>query len=311
MCVVGFCQAAPAVDSTALSEFTRQRDVIYGRKDGLALTLDMFTPKDAKGIGVLWVINSSGRSSVERIDGPGFQRCSRILLRRGYTVFAVVHSSAPRFALQDMVPDVRRAVRFVRYRAADFRIDPRYLGIAGASAGGSLALLMGTTGPGGDPNHPDPVERVSSTVQAVGCFFAPSDWLDFDGRGTDVVAFQKAKYESVDPSFVFYDTDPKQQTRTEIADKQKIQLLLQEYSPVAQVTPDDAHILLVHGDADPLIPIQQSQRLLRKLQENHVPCQLVTRPGKGHGWEGWEDDTALIADWFDTHLWQPHQRRKQ
>jgi acetyl esterase/lipase len=300
----GFCRAAQGVDNTPAPEFARQREVIYGHKHGMALTLDVLTPKNAKEIGVLWVISSSGRSSVERIDSPSCQRCFRILLGRGYTIFAVVHSSAPRFTLQDMVPDVRRAVRFVRYRASDFRVDANRLGIAGASAGGTLALLMGTTGMAGDPNNPDPVERMSSNVQAVGCFFGPSDWLDFDGQGTDVLTFQKTKYGSVDPSFAFYEIDPDRQICSEITDEQKIHSLLREYSPARHVTQDDAPTLIIHGDADPFIPIQQSKGIIHKFQENNVPCQLVIRSGKGHGWDGWENDTTLIADWFDKHLCQ-------
>ncbi len=298
----GFCRAAQATENANASEYARQRDVVYGRKCGMALTMDVFTPKNANGIGVLWVISSGGRSSAERIDSPSRQKCFRTLLGKGYTVFAVVHSSAPRFTLQDMVPDIHRAVRFVRCRAQDFRIDARQLGIVGASAGGALALLMGTTGRAGDPNHADPVERTSSKVHAVGCFFGPSDWLNFDGQGTDVLAFQKTRYGAVDPSFVFYDTDPKQQTRSEITDKEKIQVLLKEYSPIAHVTGDDAPTLIIHGEADPFVPIRQSTRFVHRLQENHVPCRLVVKPGQGHGWDGWEDDTALTADWFDTHL---------
>ena len=298
----GLCQTAQDVDTNAAPEFTRQRDIIYGRKHGMALTLDVFTPKDAQGIGVLWIVSGSGQSSVERIDRPSYQRCFRTLLAGGYTLFAVVHSSTPRFTLQDMVPDVHRAVRFVRCRAGDFGVDGTRLGIAGASAGGTLSLLIGTTGLAGDPNHPDPVERVSSRVQAVGCFFAPSDWLDFDGQGTDVLAFQRTKYGSVDPSFAFYEIDPDQQTCSAMTDEKGIRSLLREYSPIAHATRGDAPTLIIHGDADPFIPIQQSRRIIQRCEENSVPCRLVVQSGKGHGWENWERDTALIADWFDIHL---------
>jgi acetyl esterase/lipase len=299
--IAGLCQAAQSVNPAA-PQFTRQRDIVYGRKHGMALTLDVFTPKDARGFGVLWILSGSGRSSSEMIDRPSYQRCFRTLLAAGYTIFAVVHSSAPRFTLQDMVPDVHRAVRFVRCHAGEFDVDASRLGIAGASAGGTLALLIGTTGSEGDPNHPDPVERASSRVQAVGCFFAPSDWLGFDGRGADVLAFQRAKYGSVDPSFAFYEIDPNQQTCRVMTDERRIQSLLREYSPVAHVTQGDAPTLIIHGDADPFIPIQQSKRIIQRFEENRVPCQLVVKSGKGHGWENWESDTALIADWFDIHL---------
>ena len=94
----------------------------------------------------------------------------------------------------------------MRCHAKEFGIDADRIGMAGASAGGTLALLMGTTGQDGDTSHADPVERVSSGVQAVGCFFGPSDWLNFDGKGTDARTFQKETYGSIDPSFLFVTT---------------------------------------------------------------------------------------------------------
>ena len=283
---------------------TRQRDIIYGRKDGLALTMDVFTPPKARGIGVIWVISGSGRSSVENIDKPSYQTCFKILLGRGYTIFAVIHSSAPRFSLQDMAADVRRAVRFVRYQAGKFEIDADRLGITGASAGGMLALLMGTTGQTEDPNQVDPVERMSSRVQAVGCFFGPSDWLDFDGRGTDILTFQKNKYGFIDPSFIFWEMDSNQKAYRQITDEQQYLILLKELSPLAQVTPDDAPTLLVHGDKDPFIPVQQAQRMAIVLEQVQVENRLVIREGKGHGWKQWEQDVSLLTDWFDEHLKQ-------
>lgn len=299
-CVVTLCLPTQAAENTNTVEFSRRRNVIYGHKHGMALTMDVFTPADAKGVGVLWIISGSGRSSVERIDKPSSQNCFQTLLGKGYTVFAVVHSSAPRFTLQDMIPDIRRAVRYTRCHAHNFSINGERIGIAGASAGGTLALLMGTTGQDGDPNHTDPLERVSSRIQAVGCFFGPSDWPDFDGKGTDVRTFQKEKYGSIDPSFLFY--DPNQEIHQILTDEQKINALLEAYSPVAHVTPDDAPTLIIHGQADPFIPFQQSQRMIKALREKKVPCQLISRPDKGHGWDGWEGDTHLLVDWFDKYL---------
>ena len=301
-CVVTLCLPTQATEDTNAAQFSRQHNVIFGHKHGMAMTMDVFTPAKANGIGILWVLSGSGRSSIEMIDKPGYQKCFHALLSKGYTVFAVVHSSAPRFTLQDMVPDIRRAIRFVRYHAKEFDIDANRIGIAGASAGGTLALLMGTTGQNGDTNHADPVERVSSSVQAVSCFFGPSDWLNFDGKGTDVLTFQKEKYGSIDPSFLFY--DPNQQEHQILTDEHKINALLKAYSPMAHVTPDDAPTLIIQGEADPFIPFQQSQRMIKILRENKVSCQLISRPDKGHGWNGWEDDTLLTADWFDKYLWQ-------
>ena len=93
------------------------------------------------------------------------------LLKRGYTVFAVVHGSQPRFTIPEIVKDMNRAVRFIRFHAKDYHIDPDRIGITGGSAGGHLSLMQGTAGDTGDKNAKDPVDQTSSRVQAVGCFF--------------------------------------------------------------------------------------------------------------------------------------------
>ena len=84
--------------------------MIYGRKDGTALTLDVFTPQKANGAAVILVVSGGFYSSHEAVSpllaGP--------LLKRGYTVFAVIHGSQPRYTVPEIVRDIDRAVRFVR-----------------------------------------------------------------------------------------------------------------------------------------------------------------------------------------------------
>ena len=154
--------------------------MIYGRKFGTALTMDVFTPKqDANGLGVILVVSGGWFSSHEAIR-PAFVTP---LLERGYTVFAVVHGSQPKFTIPEILQDMNRAVRFIRYHAKDYGIDPDRIGIYGGSAGGHLSLMQGTAGDEGDPKAKDPVDRVSSRVQAVACFFPPTDFLNYGKPG--------------------------------------------------------------------------------------------------------------------------------
>ena len=96
--------------------FTRQEDVIYGRKYGTALTMDVFTPKKANGAGVVFAVSGGWFSDRRAINVSSY----REFLRRGYTVFAVVHGSQPRFTIPEAVEDMHRAVRYVRYHVKDF-----------------------------------------------------------------------------------------------------------------------------------------------------------------------------------------------
>jgi dipeptidyl aminopeptidase/acylaminoacyl peptidase len=286
---------------TASAEFARQSDVIYGRKFGLALTMEVFAPRKRNGLGAVWVVSSSGVSSREQTLQPSFERRVLPLLSHGYTVFAVVHGSSPAFQIQDYVQDVRRAVRFVRHRASEFGVDAQRLGISGSSAGGLIALAVAMRDEDGNSASGDPVERVSSRVQAAGCFFPPTDLTNFGGDAENIVDLMRRR-GAVDPSFQFYDVDQKTGARTLITDRDTVLRLLREMSPVTHVSADDPPTILIHGDADKAVALQQSQRLMDRLQATNVPARLVVREGMAHAWPGWEADSELIAQWFDHHL---------
>ena len=301
--LVVICSSVGWADSqTGPSDHSRVSDVIYGRKFGVALTLERFVPSKPNGFGIVWVVSSGGRSSREHTLQPSFERRISPFLAHGYTVFAVIHGSAPAFHLQDFEHDVRRAVRFVRHRASEFSIDPQRLAIAGSSAGGLLALMVATHARDGDPKAEDAVDRVSDRVQAVGCFFAPTDLTNYGQGALNILDFMRQQAGVVDPTFEFYETESKTGTRRAITDRERVRELLREMSPTTHVTADDPPTILVHGDQDQGVPVQQSRQLLERLTQANVPARLVLREGKGHAWAGWESDSALLAEWFDTHL---------
>ncbi len=99
----------------------------------------------------------------------------RPLLDRGFTVFAVRHGSSPKFSIPEAVGDVRRAVRFIRQHAEEYKIDPDKLGVFGFSAGGHLSLVLGTASDNGKPDANDAVEGQSNRVAAVVAVVAPTD----------------------------------------------------------------------------------------------------------------------------------------
>lgn len=300
MCLLGLF--GTRVDAQTVAQFTRQSDVIYGRKVGVALTMEVLTPAVRNGFGVVWVVSSSGVSSRDQSLQSTFERRVSPLLERGFTVFAVIHGSAPIFNLQDMVSDLRRAVRFVRYRAAEFGIEGQRLGISGSSAGGLLALVVAMQGEDGKPTADDVVERVSSRVQAVGCFFPPADLMNFGAVSQNIVEFMLKQSGGVNPTFQFYDVDTKTDARKPLTAREDVLRMLREMSPVTHVTTDDPPTILIHGDQDRAVPVEQSRSLIARLSDAKVPARLVVREGVGHAYPGWEADTKLIGDWFDEHL---------
>lgn len=277
-------------------EATVKEDIVYGRKYGVTLTMDVFTPKtNRNGAGVIMVVSGGFFSSKEAINRAFFN----VMLARGYVVFAVLHGSQPKFTIPEIVDDMNRAVRFIRYHAKDYGVDPDRLGIMGASAGGHLSLMMGCASREGNPSAKDPVDRVSSRIAAVGCFFPPTDFLNYGKEGE--VALGTGILQGFWPAFDFQTLDGKKGF-VPVDDMEKRKEVGKQISPLYHVTSDDAPTLIIHGDADKLVPIQQAELIIAKLKENNVVCELVVKPGKAHGWAGIDKDLVIIADWFDKHL---------
>jgi acetyl esterase/lipase len=265
------------------------RDVIYTHKVGVALTMDVFKPAKPNGIGVIWMVSGGWVSNHEGIN-PGL---AQVFTSRGDTVFEVVHGSQPKFTVPEIVQDVQRAVRFIRYHAAEYGVDPNRLGVSGGSAGGHLSLMIGAAGAEGPKDAKDPVDRVSSGVQAVACFFPPTDFLNYGKEGASAMKIDTLK--AFWPAFGVTD-------KTAPEESEKIARLV---SPIYFVTAKMPPTLIIHGDADTLVPIQQSQIFIAKLDGLKIPHQLEVRAGKGHGWPGLETDLPLLADWFDKYLAAP------
>jgi acetyl esterase/lipase len=265
--------------------FKRTEDVIYGRKFGTALTLDVLQPSIPNGLGVVAIISGGWFSAHEAINPKMFQP----LMARGYTIFAVVHGSQPRYIVTEIEPDIHRAVRFIRHNAATYGVDPGRLGVTGASAGGHLSLTMATQGSPGDSSAKDVIERESSELQCVACFFPPTDFLNYGQPGEDAVGVGVLK--NFKAAF------------GPLADTAEgRQKLGREISPIYFVHSNMPPILIIHGDADKLVPIYQAEMFVKRCEEVGSPAKLIRREGKLHGWAGIEKDMEIFADWFDQHL---------
>jgi acetyl esterase/lipase len=269
-------------------------DVIYGHKAGMALTLDVFQPAQKNGAGVIFLVSGGWASSYDdpsmvHVDVANYET----YLRRGYTVFAVVHSSMPRFNVPDIILDVERAVRFVRHNAGEFGVDPNRLGVLGSSSGGHLALMIATQGGPSPAASADPVDHESSAVQAVAVFFPPTDFLNWGAPGVDGVG-----RGPLAPLFAAFGS----LSDTEIGR----QIVGKMISPIYYVTSSLPPILIVHGDADVVVPLQQSESFAAKAKEVGAPMvKIIVRKGKGHGWgDFWKskEDIDAFADWFDKYL---------
>jgi len=293
-----FFVLAAALDSVGRADdafipYDAIEDIVYGHKDGLALTLDVIDPKnDRNGIGLVLV--SSGSWISKKSDVPDeedkrrkYDHWMQGLLKGGFTLFVVRHGSSPKYMVPEMPGDILRSIRFVRANAERFRVDPLHLGITSGSSGGHLSLMAATKGDDGKPEAADPVERVSSRTQAVVAWFPPTDMVNWNGpKGFALLSIVRP--------------DLFERMFGEIKD---LESQLREISPIQFVSKDSPPLLLIHGDADKTVPIQQSNVMKAKYEEMGLTVKMVVQPGGGHSsWPGIMDQYPIVWDWFKTHL---------
>jgi acetyl esterase/lipase len=270
--------------------FERTAAVVYTRSKGRELSFDVLRPTHPNGAGV--VVMVSGRWQSRR--GAIGEVVMAPLLRRGYTLFTVTHGSQPEFTVMEITRDVQRAVRFIRHRARAYGVDPNRLGVTGGSSGGHLGLMLATSGGPGPASAAEPVERESSAVQAAAVFYPVTDLLNLGastenpGNGGPPKSFVKAFGPDSTNLAVW-------------------KIIGREMSPIYHVSSNLPPVLIIHGGADTLVPLDQSERFVQRARQVGRPVELIVRPGKRHGWPTMILDLRLFADWFDRWLPPPTQ----
>jgi acetyl esterase/lipase len=251
-----------------LKTATYIRDVIYGHRDGMALTYDVFKPKKANGALVVNMVSAGWRSSW----GPPEERQARYqwLIDKGFTVVALYHSSAPRFQVPDAVMDVRLGLRHIKLHAKAYGADPKRIGVWGASAGGHLSLVAGLMGDDGDPKATNPLERSGNRVRAVVAYFPPTD--------LDTLLGDRVKSGAI----AFDDS------------------LRAANSPIHFVDAGDPPTLIISGDADKGVPVSQSETLHAALDKAGVENQLKIMPGADHDFYVKGDPVKTDANALDA-----------
>jgi len=272
-------QVKPATPSTKVDVIP---DIVYGHKDGMALTFDIFKPKTrTNGAAIIFMVSGGWISNYVPPDLalPRY----RELLDAGFTVITLRHGGSPKYLIPEIVADVRRAVRFIRYNARRWDIDPNRLGVYGGSAGGHLSLMIGLASDNGDPAAKEDFMKESDRVAAVVAYFPPVDLRPL-ARGLNPP-----------PSGTVLDRFPALNFEKEKA---------ADFSPIVFVTSDDPPTLLIHGDKDQLVNISNSQIMFDALKKNNVKTDFITIPGAGHGFRDEDAKRAMAAtvNWFEQTL---------
>ncbi len=268
------------------------RDVVYGEAGGQKLLLDIYgADPAAKRPAILWV--HGGSWSAGSKSDLGF--AAQALSRQGYVCFSVdyrlLRDGKNRFPAQ--LDDVQRAVRWVRAHAARYGVDGARIGALGASAGGHLAALLGTTET--RDNSDAALAAYSSRVECVVDLYGPTDFTP---------ALETANQEKMAT-----DGSPGAQVVREFLGE--LPAAADNYraaSPITHIDKKTAPFLIFHGGKDALVPLDQSQRLDKALRAAGIESKLVVFPAAGHGYR--EPDLlrqtfVLAQQFFNRHLKSP------
>ena len=285
-----FAGLAMAQEAAEKLPYTQEQDFVFAQVDGKDITMDIFKPTGEKnGLGIIDVASGAWSSSRGKIEDHKKAMFYDIFCKRGYVVFAIRPGSRGAYAVPEMVANLKRGIRYIKEHASDYGIDPERLGITGPSAGGHLATLTVLTADAGDPNVTDPLLRHSTQVAAAGIFFPPTDFLNWNG---------KPAHERLGDLYF----------KDGIAGKspEQIEAAAKAASPLYQVKEKTIPFLIYHGDADPLVPLQQSQVLVDALKATGTEVEFHIVPGGAHPWPTIPVEVAKMGDWFDKRLGAKH-----
>ena len=295
-------QLLAAVQKQADANTYPQEEFVYGRKDGMGLLMTQLKPKvRSNGKAIISVLAGSWFSNFGMIERGVYYK--RQYLDKGYNVFMIVLGSQPRYAIPDQVDDLKRAVRYIRYNAKQLGIDPDHIGIEGGSAGGHLSLAIATADEKINTTASDPVDRVSSRVQAAAVLFPPTDFFNWGFPGAAMVNVRGPQIQArVYGAFDFKVLNNTTAIYEPVTDTTARNKIGKEISPIYAVSSDDPPIFIIHGDADMVVPLQQSQTFIAKLKEAGITNNFIIKKGGRHNPDDMKPELNQFVDWFDKYL---------
>jgi acetyl esterase/lipase len=301
-CFAFVCIACLACGS-ALAQpkpYTVIEDIVYTEAKGRALTLDIFVPSEdgrfaylkpgdaGEGIGLIDVISGGWNDSKARQREHEDAAVFKVLCARKFTVFAIRPGGLPHFTGLEMAANLKRGIRWVKAHAEAYGIDPDRLGLMGASAGGHLATLAMVTPETAEKDAADPLLKYDTTAEAVAVFFPPVDFINWTGEG---VPANPAR----EPYLAFSDG-------VEGKDPGVVSARMAELSPALRIRGKTPPLLLVHGDADPIVPLYQSEQMVKAMKTAGNEVELIVKKGGGHFWLSIPQEMIKVADWFAAKL---------
>jgi acetyl esterase/lipase len=280
VCVgVGVVPAARAADAPESANIIR--DIEFAKPDGQSLLLDLYLPEDrSKPVPIVIFIHGGGWKNGSRKSG---EKTAAWLTDHGFAVASIDYRLTDVAQWPAQIDDCYAAVKWLFSSSDEYQLDRFKIGVWGTSAGGHLAALLGTRFPDDPKGFFD--------IQAVCDWFGPSDLLTMppnnvgNGRtAEDVANSNGAKLLG--------------------ATVREVPELARDASALHHVEPFSASFLIMHGDQDPGVPLEQSQKLHAKLINAEVSSRLHIVKGAGHGGKQFAtvESRTIVADFFKRTL---------
>jgi acetyl esterase/lipase len=260
-----------------------QTDIEYARVGGLSLKLDLHMPEAVNPPLIVYIHGGAWRAGTKS-DVPIAK-----LLDAGFAIASVDYRLSTQAPFPAQIHDIKAAIRFLRAKSGLFRLNGSRIAIIGSSAGGHLAALVGVTnGHLGLEGSIGEHLGESSEVQCTVSLFGASNLETILSQSTEFGLKMRV---------------PALQLLLGGQPKEKVDLA-KLASPVAHIDKADPPLLLIHGDADPQMPHQQSQEFAKACKAIGLPVRLILLPGSMHGGPEFYDDerSDIMAEFVLTHL---------
>jgi acetyl esterase/lipase len=279
---VALAQPSATRESRLPEGVIAHRDLAYVAGGHERQKLDLYLPK--AGAKLPLIINIHGGAFKM---GSKEQGVPAEYLAQGYAVASINYRLSQHAKFPAQIEDCKAAVRWLRAHAGEYRLDPHHFAAWGASAGGHLAAMLGTTG---DTKEFDVGPNLDQTsgVQAVVDYFGPTDFLQMDTHRL--------------PNGQVHDAVNSPESELIGGAIQENKAKAAKANPIAYVTSGDPPFLICHGDQDPLVPHHQSELLETALKMAGVPVTFYTVKGAGHG--GFKDPKVpeMTREFLAKHL---------
>ncbi|HGJ65679.1 TPA: alpha/beta hydrolase [bacterium] len=253
-------------------------DIAYVTDGHERQKLDIYLPSQGDNLPLLIWIHGGAWLMGNKDDVPIMD-----YLEKGYAIASINYRLSSHAIFPAQIEDCKSAIRFLRANSSKYRIDPKRFGVIGASAGGHLVAMLGTTG---DSKEFDVGENLDypSSVQAVVDLFGPTDFLQMDDHRI--------------PNGQVHNDPDSPESLLVGGNIQENKDKVSRANPITYVTKNASPFLIIHGDSDPLVPHHQSVILERALRNAKVPVELYTVKNGGHGGFNDKQVDKLISDFF-------------